>query len=284
MNNHQSHSEGPLQGVGVGLRSCHYQYILAHLPEVPWLEILSDNYLMSGGSDLQYLMAIRAHYPVAMHGVGLSIGSTDPLNRDYLNKLKQLANRVEPQLISDHLCWISVDGHYLHDLLPLPYTEEAITHVVARIKTIQDFLGQQILIENASSYMQYQQSEMTEWQFINEIATRADCFILLDVNNVYVSAHNHGFDPYEYIQEIKLDRVRQFHLAGYQDKQRYLFDTHNELVHQPVWDCYKAAVERFGSVPTLIEWDSDIPPFNVLQQEANKAQAIIDEFVAIQAE
>jgi len=261
-----------IQGVGVGLRSCHYQYILEHHPPIAWFEALSDNYMVDGGPALRYLDAIRKHYPMVLHGVGLSLGSTDPLSQDYLQKLKVLVDRVNPAWISDHLSWTSAQGQYFHDLLPLPFTEEAIHHVANRIARVQDFLGQHILIENASSYFEYKQNEMMEWDFINAVSEKADCFILLDINNIYVSAHNHGYDPYVYLKEILPERVKQFHLAGYADKQRYLFDNHGERIHQPVWDLYQKALYRFGPVPTLIEWDDHIPPFPTLQSEAEKAQ------------
>jgi len=267
----------PIQGTGVGLRSCHYNYILKHRPPIPWFEALSDNYMVEGGPALHYLDAIREHYPMVLHGVGLSLGSTDPLSQDYLTKLKALVDRVNPAWVSDHLSWISVNGHYLHDLLPLPYTHEAIQHLANRIRQVQDYLGKPFLIENVSSYFEYKKSEITEWEFINTIAEKADCFILLDINNIYVSAINHGFDPRMYVQSITRDRVKQFHLAGFSDKRRFLFDNHGEIVHQTVWDLYRVALKHFGEIPALIEWDENIPKFPVLQTEAEKAQAIMNE-------
>lgn len=270
--NHQKPGRS-ISGVGVGLRACHYDYILEHRPDLPWFEVLSDNYMVEGGPALQYLDSIRAHYPVSMHGVGLSIGSTDSLNQDYLRRLKKLMARVEPAFISDHLCWVSVDGQYLHDLFPLPYTELVVQHVAARIRQVQDFLGEQILIENVSSYLSYQESEMTEWEFLNAVANAADCYILLDINNIYVSAMNHHFDPKHYVSAVNAKRVKQYHLAGYEQREHYLFDSHSEAVHQTVWDLYRFALEKVGEIPTLIEWDSDIPSFPDLFEEAKKAQS-----------
>jgi uncharacterized protein len=266
----------PLEGVGVGLRSCHYNYILNNKPKIPWFEVLSDNYLMAGGPQLAYLEAIRANYPVAMHSVGMSIGSTDELNWDYLKKIKNLIDHINPTIVSDHLCWISIDGSYLHDLLPLPYIEEAIDHVVHRIEKIQEFLGTRILIENVSSYLEYKMSMMTEWEFLNTIANRADCWILLDVNNVYVSSSNHNEDPYQFIQNIDSKRVKQYHLAGFTDKEKYLFDTHSEPIHQSVWLLYQETLKNVGNKPTLIEWDGEIPKFTKLIEECRKAQIIMD--------
>lgn len=270
---------GLLHGVGVGLRACHYDHILQYQPDVPWFEILSDNYCMEGGSSLAYLEAIRERYPIAMHGVGLSIGSTDALNKDYLQSLKTLVDRMQPEIVSDHLCWISTQQEYLHELLPLPYTEEAVKHVSDRIKHVQDFLGRQILMENVSSYLTHTQSTMPEWAFMNAIVHESDCAVLLDVNNVYVSATNHGYDPMHFINGIDQHCVKQFHLAGYEDKGDFLFDSHSEKVHAPVWALYEKALHRFGAVPTLIEWDDHIPPFVELQKEAQQAQALMEALV-----
>jgi uncharacterized protein (UPF0276 family) len=263
-----------IQGVGLGLRACHYQTIYDTKPDIPWFEILSDNYL-DGGIPLNHLDWIRERHPLVMHGVGMSLGSTDPLNVDYLKKLRQLAHHIEPAWISDHLCWISHDSHYFHELLPLPYTEEALCHVVSRIQQVQDFLKQPILIENVSSYLRYPEPEMPEWMFINEVARQAGCFILLDINNIYVSAFNHQFSAQEYLSSINNDRVKQFHLAGYEIKETYLFDAHNQPVHSPVWELYQLAVQRMGRIPTLIEWDNDIPDFSGLLSEAQKAEKIM---------
>ncbi len=256
----------------------HYKHILKHRPGVPWFEIISENYMGntagSGGRSVQVLDEIRKDYPVVMHGVSLSIGSKDPLDFDYLKRLKRLASRIEPMWMSDHLCWTGVNGHNLHDLLPLPYTKETIDHLVSRISQIQDFLGRQILMENVSSYVSYEHSEMTEWQCLTEVAQKADCLVLLDVNNIHVSAVNHKFDAVEFINGIPKDRVGQFHLAGYSDMGTHLIDTHDHPVSDPVWKLYAKAVERFGAVPTLIEWDDNIPPFKRLWQEAQHAEKI----------
>lgn len=266
-----------IRNVGIGLRSCHYQYILENLPAVPWFEILSDNYLSQSGESFYYLSKICEHYPVAMHGVGLSLGSTDPLNKGYLKKLKQLAERIKPAYISDHLCWISVEGQYLHELMPLPYTEEAITHVVERIRQVQDYLGQQILIENVSNYLRYTSSVLSEAEFLSEIANRADCHILLDINNIYVSATNHQFDAMQYLNNIDKVRVKQYHLAGYQDQGTHLLDTHGASIDSAVWELYKIALQKTGKIPTLLEWDNNIPEFPVLMAEAKRAQIIMDD-------
>lgn len=264
-----------IQGAGLGLRSQHFHTILTETPAIPWFEVLSENYFGRGGSPLHHLDKIRENYPVVMHGVSLSIGSVDPLNQDYLKTLKHLADSIQPAWISDHLCWSSYGGHYFPDLYPLPYTEETLNHVVTRVKDVQDYLGQRILLENVSSYLTYQHSHLSEWEFLSEIAIRADCFILLDINNIYVSSFNHHWDPDAYLQGIPVDRVKQMHLAGYQDRGSYLLDNHGSKVHDPVWDLYQKAIHRFGSIPTLIEWDSQIPDFWTLKQEADLATQIL---------
>jgi uncharacterized protein (UPF0276 family) len=267
-------SDFPFLGFGVGLRRDHYLHILQNNPAVDWFEILSENFMVAGGRPLEVLDHVRAHYPIVMHGVSLSIGSTDPLRRDYLSELKALARRVEPAWISDHLCWTGVGGRNLHDLLPLPYTPEVVRHVAARIREVQDFLERPFVIENVSSYMAFQDSTMTEWEFLAEIAERADCGILLDINNIFVSAFNHRFDARVYIDAIPSDRVVQFHLAGHSDQGTYLLDTHDHPVRDEVWDLYARAVRRFGAVSALVEWDDNIPEFEVLLETANKARAI----------
>jgi uncharacterized protein len=263
-----------LEGFGLGLRPVHYQALLGESQPIDWLEIVSENYLVPGGQPLEYLERIRARYPVVMHGVSLSIGSTDPLDRRYLSDLKELARRVEPAWISDHLCWTGVEGRNVHDLLPLPYTEEALAAVAARIGEVQDVLGRQILLENVSSYLSYRESEMTEWEFLSEIAGRADCAILLDINNIYVSAVNHGFDASRYLHGVPRDRVRQFHLAGHSDMDGHLIDTHDHPIAVPVWKLYREAVEHFGPVPTMIERDDNIPELVELVAELNVARAV----------
>lgn len=263
-----------LQGFGLGLRPAHYGALLGERHAVDWLEIISENYLVPGGQPLDFLERIRSRYPVVMHGVSLSIGGTDPLDRRYLADLRQLARHVEPAWISDHLCWTGVDGRNVHDLLPLPYTEEALALVTARIGEVQDFLGRQILLENVSSYLAYRDSEMTEWEFVSEVARRADCALLLDINNVYVSAVNHGFDPLSYLRGVPRERVRQFHLAGHSDMDGHLIDTHDHPVAAPVWDLYAQAVEHFGPVPTMIERDDNIPELGELVAELDVARRV----------
>ncbi|MEM1168092.1 MAG: DUF692 domain-containing protein [Cyanobacteria bacterium P01_H01_bin.35] len=265
-----------IQGAGIALRSLHYQYILTQKPKVNWFEVLSDNYFCAGGLPLFHLEKIRQDYPVTLHGVGMSLGSTDPLDLDYLTRLKNLAAKVEPDLISDHLSWISVNGHYLNDLIPLVYTEEVMDFVASRILQVQEFLGRQILIENPSPYLSFTDSTMSEWEFIQGLVKKADCYLLLDVNNLYVNAINNGIDPLKYLDGIPKTRVKEIHLAGYEEKENYLLDTHGYPVHPPVWELYKEALTRFGAVPTLIEWDTDIPSFEVLMAEANKADKLLE--------
>ena len=261
-------------GFGLGLRATHYEAIFDTKPALDWFEIISENYMVSGGRPLANLTRIRNDYPMAMHGVSLSIGSSDPLNIEYLRDLKKLSNRIEPAFISDHLCWTGISGKNLHDLMPIPYTEEAITHVVDRVRQVQDFLGRQILLENVSSYVTFAQSEMSEWAFLSAIAERADCHILLDINNIFVSAFNHGFEPIEYIEGIPVDRVRQFHLAGHENRGDIIIDTHDAPVIDPVWDLYAKACARFGPVSTMIERDDNIPPLEALLTELDHARQI----------
>lgn len=272
-------------GVGLGLRPAHYDHVLSRRPAVSWFEAISENYMglrggASGGRPLEVLEEVRRHYPVMLHGVSLNIGSIDPLNRDYLKRLKRLVRIIEPAIVSDHLCWTGVNGRNLHDLMPLPYTEATIKHVAARLRHVQEFLGRRILVENVSSYLTYRHSEMTEWEFLAEIADRADCGILLDVNNIHVSAVNHGFNALDYINAVPIERVGQMHLAGYSDEGGFLIDTHDHPVSDPVWELYAAAIKRFGRVPTLIEWDDKIPSFARLQKEAARAMEVRDAAVA----
>lgn len=236
----------PTLGFGLGLRPEHYETVLAERPAVDWFEVLTENYLVPGGKPLHYLTRIRELYPLVMHGVSLSIGSCAPLDMNYLRQVKALAARIEPEWISDHLCWTGTDGANLHDLLPLPYTEEALRHVVERVRRVQDFLGRRLLLENVSSYVSFRDSELTEWDFLRAVAEGADCLILLDINNIYVSSVNHEFDAHAYLAAIPTERVQQIHLAGHQDHDRYLVDTHGHPVPDPVWDLYRAAVRRFG--------------------------------------
>jgi uncharacterized protein (UPF0276 family) len=261
-------------GFGLGLRPEHYEAILADRPRVGFFEALTENYLVAGGKPLHYLERIRADYPLVLHGVSLSIGSTAPLDRDYLRDLKQLAARVEPAWISDHLCWTGVEGVNLHDLLPLPYTEEALAHLVPRIHAVQDALGRQLVLENVSSYVGYVSSQMSEWEFLARLCVAADCRLLLDVNNVYVNSVNHGFDADEFIHGVPPDRVAQIHLAGHERQGSFIIDTHDAPVAPEVWALYQRAAARIGPVSTLIERDASIPPLGELLDELDVARRL----------
>ena len=263
-----------IHGCGIGLRSQHFAYIAEHQPNVPWFEILSDNYLIEGTVQREFVQQIRPDYPITFHGVGLSIGSVEPLNKDYLKRLVKLKNELEPAWISDHLCWTSAHGYNTHDLIPLPYTPDVVNHIVERILQVQDTLGERLVIENVSSYMQFKDSNMTEWEFINQVVEKSDCHLLLDVNNIYVSAINHHFSAEDYLLALPANRVKEIHLAGYEDKQTHLLDTHSRPVTEPVWDLFAKAVKHVGDVPVLIEWDNDIPEFSRLLQEADTAKQI----------
>jgi uncharacterized protein len=264
----------PYLGFGLGLRPPHYPAILQEKPAVDWFEILTENYLVPGGKPLDFLDKIRALYPVVMHGVSLSIGGTDPLDFQYLNQVKLLAQRIQPVWISDHLCWTGVNNLNVHDLLPLPYTEESLRHVVSRVRQVQDFLQRRILLENVSSYVSYRHSEISEWEFLTAIAEQADCLILLDINNIYVSGYNHQFDPLTYINYLPVERVYQFHLAGHSQEENCLIDTHDSPIISPVWSLYAAALQRFGAVSTMIERDDHIPPLEELLTELQQARDI----------
>jgi uncharacterized protein (UPF0276 family) len=264
----------PNLGFGLGLRTDHYHEILTSKPNVDWFEALSENYMVPGGKPLHFLDRIRADYPIVMHGVSLSIGSTSPLDQQYLRELKQLADRIEPKWISDHLCWTGVHGQNMHDLLPLPYTTETVKHVVERVKTVQDFLGRQLLLENVSSYASYIDSEMTEWEFISEVAEQADCLLLLDINNIYVSSYNHHYDAKTFIDGVPKNRIQQIHLAGHHNNGDYIIDTHDAPVIDPVWDLYAYAMQQFGPVSTMIERDDKIPPLAELVDELQVARQI----------
>ena len=264
----------PSLGFGLGLRTEHYNAILESKPNVDWFEVLSENYMIAGGKPLYYLDKICENYPVVMHGVSLSIGSTAPVDINYLRDLKKLADRIEPAWVSDHLCWTGVHGQNMHDLLPLPYTPETAKHVAERVKIVQDYLGRRILLENVSSYASYVDSTMTEWEFISEIAERADCLLLLDVNNIYVSSYNHQFDAKAFIDGVPAKRVQQIHLAGHQNNGDYIIDTHDAPVIDPVWDLYDYAISRFGAVSTMIERDDKIPELEVLVEELEIARTI----------
>jgi uncharacterized protein len=268
----------PNLGFGLGLRTEHYNAILETKPsgklKVDWFEALSENYMIPGGKPLNYLDKIRENYPLVLHGVSLSIGSTADVDKDYLRELKKLADRIQPAWISDHLCWTGVHGQNIHDLLPLPYTIETAKHVAERVKIVQDYLGRQILLENVSSYASYVDSTMTEWEFINEIAETADCLLLLDVNNIYVSSYNHQFDAKAFIDGVPAKRIQQIHLAGHHNHGDYIIDTHDAPVIDPVWDLYEYAISKLGAVSTMIERDDHIPELEVLVQELQIARDI----------
>lgn len=263
---------------GIGLRKQHHLDVLADSPRVAWFEAHSENYFAEGGPHIDCLERIREQYPLSLHGVGLSLGSTDPLNPDHLERLRRTVQRFRPALISEHLSWSSVGGVFANDLLPLPYTEEALRHVSARISIVQDVLGRQILIENVSSYLEFQCSRIAEWDFLAAVAAESDCGILLDVNNVYVAAHNHGYDCARYLNAIPRSAVQELHLAGHTavslGGRELLIDTHSAPVSDAVWALYRTALLRFGPVPTLIEWDAQIPALGTLVAEADKANAV----------
>ncbi len=258
-------------GVGLGLRVPHYQHIFEKKPLVDWFEIISENYMVDGGRPLHVLDQILERYRVVQHGVALYLGSAQPLNREHLRKLKQLVRRTGTRWLSDHLCWGSVDGRYTHDLLPMPYTLEAARITAQNIRQAQDFLEIPIAVENVSSYAEYHVSTMTEWEFLNEVVERADCGILLDVNNIYVSSRNHSFDPFDYLNSVPAERVAQIHIAGHSKFEKYILDTHDHPVIDPVWRLYARAIERCGPTATLLEWDDNIPSFEEVHREALKA-------------
>jgi uncharacterized protein (UPF0276 family) len=261
-------------GVGIGLRIPHYNHILERKPVVDWFEIISENFMVEGGRPLHLLDQILEQYRVVQHGVSMYFGSVEPLNREHLRRLKSLVRRTKTPWLSDHLCWGSVDGSYSHDLLPMPYTFEAAKKTAQKIREARDFLEVPVVVENVSSYAEFHASEMTEWQFLTEVVEDADCGILLDVNNIYVSAVNHDFDPLEYLRGVPADRVGQYHLAGHSDAGTHLVDTHDHPVPPPVWNLYREAVRRFGAVSSLIERDDNIPSFEELIAEAERARAI----------
>ncbi len=280
-------TDAQIKGAGIGLRTKHYrdvlsrggaqvQAVIENRPVVSWFEVLTDNYIGTGGLPRYHLQKVRESYPITCHGVGMSLGSTDPLDHAYLKGLRALIRDFEPAWVSDHLAWVSVGGRYLHDLMPFPYTREALDHFIGRILEVQEFLGRRILVENPSAYLSFNNCEMSEWEFVTALAEQADCGLLIDVNNLYVSAVNNGFDPYEYVLAIPPARVGEIHLAGYEETDWYLYDTHGYRVRPPVWELYRFALDRFGPKPTLIEWDNDIPDFGVLLEEAAKAQVEMD--------
>lgn len=270
----------PDLGIGIGLRTVHFPHILTEWPQLDWFEVLSENFMDTGGRPLHVLDQVVERYPVALHGVSLGIGNTDPLDREYLKKLKALAARSRAAWVSDHLCWTGVAGRNTHDLLPMPLDEPALRHVTARVREVSDFLERPLVLENPSSYLEFATSSMPEWEFLARLAEDADCGLLLDVNNVYVSSVNHGFDANEYVDAIPADRVVQYHLAGHLNKGSHLLDTHSDHARPEVWELYARAVKRTGLVATLYEWDEDIPAFDVVVAEAHKARAARDAFVA----
>jgi len=267
-------------GHGIGLRTKHFPRFLAERPPVEWVEAVTENFMAPGGRPIAVLEKVRADVPVVLHGVSLAIGSVDSLSEPYLAELERLVRRIEPALVSDHLCWGTHRGQYVHDLLPLPYTEESLAHVASRVQQVQERLGRQLLLENPSSYVAFKDATMTEWEFLSELSRRSGCGILLDVNNVYVSARNFGFDPVRYLDGISRDRVGYFHLAGHTDKGEYLLDTHDGAVPAPVWNLYRAAIRCFGRVPSLVEWDDRIPALDEVVAESRRAAAIEAEELA----
>jgi uncharacterized protein len=263
-------------GVGIGLRIPHYRHILSEKPTVDWFEIISENYMIDGGRPLHVLDQILEQYKVVQHGVSMYFGSAQPLNHEHLKRLKALTRRTKTPWLSDHLCWGSVDGRYTHDLLPIPYTWEAVKITAERVRQVQDFLEIPVVVENVSSYAEFNDSEMTEWQFLNEVVESADCGILLDVNNIYVSSQNHDFDPFVYLNSVPANRVAQIHIAGHSRYEKYILDTHDHPVIDPVWRLYEQAIERCGPVATLLEWDDNIPTFEEVHAEALKANRYLD--------
>jgi uncharacterized protein (UPF0276 family) len=261
----------PEIGIGIGLRTAHYDYLLEHWPSVDWFEIISENYMHTAGRPLDFLDRIADRYPIVMHGVSMSIGSTDPLDMSYLAELKALRQRARALWISDHLCWTGVAGRNTHDLLPMPYTDEALAHTALRVRQVQDFLETPLLLENPSSYVEFAGSTMKEWEFLAKLAEEADCGLLLDVNNVFVSAQNHDFDPLTYLDALPFDRVAQLHVAGHTDNGTHIVDTHIGPVIEPVWGLAREAHKRAPGTPILLEWDAEIPPFEEVHREAMRA-------------
>jgi len=262
----------PDLGTGIGLRTVHFGEILAGKPALDWFEVLSENFMDTGGRPLFVLDQVVERFPVALHGVSLSVGSTDPLDRGYLQKLKALAKRTRARWVSDHLCWTGVLGRNTHDLLPLPYDKATLRHVTRRVRQVQDALERPLVLENPSSYLEYERSTMTEWEFLSELCDATGCGLLLDVNNVYVSSYNHGYDPRQYVDGIPADRVVQVHLAGHTNEGTHILDTHSGRAIPQVWKLYERLVARTGPVSTLYEWDADIPPLATVVREAAKAR------------
>ena len=267
----------PHLGFGVGLRSAHYDHILREKPAVDWFEVISENYMAKGGRPIYVLERVAERYPVVLHGVSLSIGSVDPLNFDYLRSLKRLADRIKPRWISDHLCWTGISGKNLHQLLPMPFTTDTLRHTLERVKIVQDFLEAPIALENASTYLEFAFSDLSESEFLSTLAREAPCAILLDVNNVYINSQNHGFDANAFIDSMPERHVIQLHLAGHRKHSTHIVDTHDCPVSDPVWTLYCQAYKRFGGVSTLVEWDGSIPAFDIVHAEALKAKRLIAE-------
>lgn len=267
--------EKPLiKNVGISLKENHYQDILGSRPNIPWFEIISENFMFNNDSNLEYLLAIKQNYPITMHGIGMSIGSADGVSLEYLQELKKLIDTISPAWVSDHLSWSNYSNKFTNELLPLPFTQETVEVVSDNIKFAQDYLGLQLIFENPSSYLRYSVDEMSEWEFINKIVDKSECKILLDINNIYVNSYNHTFNPKEFIDNISKDIVKEFHLSGHLNKGTHLFDDHGSEVCDEVWELYKYALNHFGNVPTLIEWDNDVPTLDILMNEAKKAQRL----------
>jgi len=262
-------------GVGIGLRIPHYRHILGKKPVVDWFEIISENYMVDGGRPLEVLDQILEQYNVVQHGVSMYFGSVTAPDPEHLKRLKQLVKRTKTPWLSDHLCWGSVDGRYTHDLLPMPYTWEAVKLTAERIRHVQDYLEIPVVVENVSSYAEYHVSEMAEWEFLNEVVESADCGILLDVNNIYVSSQNHSFDPFTYVNAVPADRIAQIHIAGHSKFEKYILDTHDHPVLEPVWQLYARTIQRAGPTATLLEWDDNIPSFEEVHAEALKANRFL---------
>ena len=271
-------NDKPISATGIGLRSPHINQILTDLPDIPWFELLADNHLVEGGLIPLQLEKVCQHYPVTFHSVGLSLGSVDPLNMNYLAKLKKLMQQHEIAWLSEHCCFTSVDGFHSHDLLPMPYSEESLAHMVTRIVQVQDFLGEQILIENVSSYMKFAETTLDEAEFIYELAEQADCLLLIDVNNIYVNHINQGIDTNNYLSCLPYGRIKEVHLAGFDDRGDFILDAHNNPVAEPVWQLYEKLIQQIPDVPTLIEWDNDIPSLQRLIEESKKAEVIADKY------
>ncbi len=264
-------------GCGIGLHREHYEDVLRDRPPVRWFELISENFMVAGGRPRFVLDEVRSHYPVALHGVSLSLASDEPIDPTYLDRLARLVDEVEPAIVSDHLCWTRLDAHNSHDLLPLPFTEEAVGVAAAKIRQVQDRIGRRILVENVSTYLRFRDSALAEWEFVAAVAEAADCGLLLDVNNVYINARNHGFDPESYLAGLPASRVRQFHVAGHEDLGDHVLDTHDHPVAREVWELFRSAVRRFGPLPTILERDDNVPPLDVVLAEAAVAQRILDE-------